>query len=183
MHIASTGSSFNFSSQFLSSYGSDFIRFILNWISPIQKCVSLGPEEAILKAKVLFTNCLLLDETGLRAKHHLQKGVLGIWKSSRNCNKLDPAKYLHPESHEFEFPAPGDYEELDRRTVRWRGTLTKSPEIKVRCKTREIWFFPKYLSFTSISVFTSIFVSFSQFLQHTAWFCFQFVRVRRWLVQ
>ena len=123
MHIASTGSSFNFSSQFLSSYGSDFIRFILNWISPIQKCVSLGPEEAILKAKVLFTNCLLLDETGLRAKHHLQKGVLGIWKSSRNCNKLDPAKYLHPESHEFEFPAPGDYDELDRRTVRWRGTL------------------------------------------------------------
>ena len=68
MHIASTGSSFNFSSQFLSSYGSDFICFIFNWISfhlfSIQKCVSLGPEEAIPIAKALFSNSLLPDETG-----------------------------------------------------------------------------------------------------------------------
>ena len=30
-------------------------------------------------------------------------------KSSRNFNESDPAKYLHPESREFEFPVPGDY--------------------------------------------------------------------------
>ena len=35
-------------------------------------------------------------------------------KSSRNCNRLDPAKYLHPESRKFEFPALGDHGKLDK---------------------------------------------------------------------
>ena len=70
---------------------SDFICFIFNWISfhlfSIQKCVSLGPEEAIPKAKALFTNCLLPDETGFNVlllseldweQKVIQKGVLSI---------------------------------------------------------------------------------------------------------
>ena len=101
------------------------IRFILNWISfyLIQfRRVSLRPERVIPKAKAMFKNTLLLDKMQCFAlllnrivnKISSRRVSLASKKSSKNCHELDLTKYLRPESLEFEFPALGDYDKLDR---------------------------------------------------------------------
>ena len=58
---------------------------------PIQKRVSLGPEVAIPKAKALFTNCLLLDETGCNFCFFLN------WiESKKSSRRVSSASKNHP---------------------------------------------------------------------------------------
>ena len=93
---------------------------------PDQICVCLSPEEVIPKTKAMLKNCSLLEKMQCFAwflnwivnKMPSRSVSLASEKSSRNCHKFGPAKYLHPESLQFEFPTPGDYDKLDRRTVR-----------------------------------------------------------------
>ena len=47
-------------------------------------------------------------------KMYLEVCPRHLEKPSKNCNKIDLSKYYHPESPEFEFPAPWGYKEIDK---------------------------------------------------------------------